>query len=400
MTAALGRGGLLADSRMSRRGRVLAWAGVLLGLAVLVLAVRRSPDQGTALDPNGTGTLGAKGLVLLLEEGGADVRISARPPAADRRTAIVLRDTFDKARTDAVVLWVRRGGTLVVTDPTSSLSQVEPVLSPLSAAAAADELRRACGGIPALAGISTIRTGGGLVFDRQGREPGAIGCFPAGDGDWLVATPLGRGTVVALGGSAPFVNSHLDEAGAAGLAMALLAPEPGTPTQVMSDLAPDSAEAGGDQPSGDEGLFSGLPPGARVAGAQLLVAFLGAALWRSRRLGRPVTEDPPVEIPGSELVVAVGNLYQRGRHRRRAADVLATHARRAVADRLGLPSGADPGTLAEVASTRAGMPAGEILAVVDPPEPLDDESLIALARATDALARGLSEPAPPRKEKP
>ena len=41
MTAALSSGGLLAESRMSGRGRVLAWAGVLLGIAVLVLVVRR-----------------------------------------------------------------------------------------------------------------------------------------------------------------------------------------------------------------------------------------------------------------------------------------------------------------------------------------------------------------------
>ncbi len=399
MTAALGQGGLLASSRMSVRGRALAWAGVLLGLVVLVLAVRRSPDQGTALDPNGTGKLGAKALVLLLHEGGADVRVSARPPTADRRTAIVLRDTFDEERSDALIAWVRGGGTLVVTDPTSSLTQVQPILSPL-AAAPTDELRRACGSVPALAGISSVRTRGSLVFGREHRAPGAVGCFPAGQGDWLVATPLGRGTVVALGGAGPFVNDHLDEADAAGLAVALLAPEPGSPTQVVSDLAPDRGELGPEERRSSGGLFAGLPAGARVAGMQLVVVFLSVALWRGRRLGRPVLEDPPVEIPGSELVVAVGNLYQRGKHRRRSAEVLTGRARRTLADRLGLPASADASTLAEVASARSGLPAGEVRAAVDPPEPHDDEALIALARATDALIAGLSEPPPPHKEEP
>lgn len=400
MTATLGRGGLLAGSRMSARGRALAWAGVLLGFLVLVLAIRRSPDQGTALDPNGTGKLGAKALVLLLDEGGADVRVSARPPTADRRTAVVLRDTFDEERSDALIAWVRGGGTLVVTDPTSSLTQVQPIASPLAAAAAADELRRVCGSIPALAGISSIRTRGSLVFGREHRAPGAVGCFPAGQGDWLVATPLGLGTVVALGGARPFVNDHLDEADAAGLAVALLAPEPGSPTQVVSDLAPDRSELGPEQRRSSDGLFAGLPAGARVAGMQLVVVFLGVALWRGRRLGRPVLEDPPVEIPGSELVIAVGNLYQRGKHRRRTAEILAGRARRTLADRLGLPGGADASTLAEVASARSGLPAGEVRAAVDPPEPADDEALVTLARATDALIAGLSEPSPPPKEKP
>ncbi|MEO5679520.1 MAG: hypothetical protein ABIS47_07625, partial [Acidimicrobiales bacterium] len=219
-------------------------------------------------------------------------------------------------------------------------------------------------------------------------------------GDWLVATPLGRGTVVALGGAGPFVNDHLDEADAAGLAMALLAPTPGTPTQIVSDLAPDAGEIVGEPPAPDRsGLFSGLPSGARVAGLQLLVVFLAVGLWRGRRLGRPVVEDPLVAIPGSELVVAVGHLYQRGRHRRRAAQILSGGARRSLADRLGLPRTADATSLAEVAAARTGRPVGDILAAVAPPDPVDDAALVALARATDALAAGSADP-PPAPEEP
>src|SRR5206468_2825944 len=74
-----------------------------------------------------------------------------------------------------------------------------------------------------------------------------------------------------------------------------------------------------------------------AAFVQLLVAFVAAALWRGRRLGRPVPEEPPVEVPASELVLAVGALRQRGRQRQRAAHDLATRARRVLADRMGLP---------------------------------------------------------------
>ncbi len=399
MTAVLGRGGLLAESRMSRRARAVAWAAVLLGVIVLVLVVRRSSGEGTPLDPAGTGRLGAKALVLLLSEGGADVRVSARPPTPDRRTAILLADTLDQERADATTAWVREGGTLVVADPTSQLARVKPVVASLTTAAGVDEVRRGCPAIAALAGIATIRTGGSLVFERDGRAPGAVGCFPSGPGDWLVATPLGRGTVVALGGAGPFVNSHLAQADAAGLAMALLAPAAGTPTQVLSDLAPDAVDFGGRSADGDSGLFSALPAGAKVAGIQLLVVFLAVALWRGRRLGRPVIEDPPVEIPGSELVVAVGNLYQRGRHRRRAAEVLAGQARGAAADRLGLPRGTEARTVAEVAAARTGVAADDAYAALAPPEPADDEALVVLARATDDLASALAEAPAPTQER-
>ena len=400
MTASLSSTTVMARHRMSGRNRLLAWGAVLLGALVLIVVVRRPTGEGTPLDPASTGALGAKALVVLLEETGADVRVSARPPAADRRTAIVLQDTFDGGRREAIVAWVEAGGTLVVTDPGSSLTQARPYLPPITGAESVDEVRSGCPDIPALRELRTIRTGGSLVYDRDGRSEGAIGCFADEDGDWLVATPLGRGTVVALGGAGPFVNDNLDEADAAGLAVALLAPRRGTPTQVVSDLAPDADEIGADGGGGGDGLFAGLPGAARAAGIQLLVVFLAVALWRGRRLGRPVVEDPPVEIPGSELVVAVGNLYQKGRHRRRAADAFAGQARRKLTDRLGLPRSADPRTVAEVVASRTGIPAAQVHAAVAPPEVPDDAALVALAGATDQLPARLDDQALPTQEKP
>ena len=401
MTAALAGSRVVAEHRMSPRQRALAWAGVLLGALILVLVVRRPSGEGVPLDPDSTGSLGAKALVLLLREGGADVRVSARPPTADRRTAVVLRDTFDGARHAAIAAWVEAGGTLVVADPASSLTLAQPYISPINGVAGVDDVRGDCRAIPALAAIGRVRTGGSLVYARKNREPDAVACFARDDGDWLVATPVGRGTVVALGGAGPFVNRNLDEADAAGLAVALLAPTAGTPTQVVSDLADDAGEIGvGGGGGGGGGWFAGVPGASRIAGIQLLVAFLGLALWRGRRLGSPVPEDPVVEIPGSELVVAVGDLYQRGHHRRRAADLLAGHARHLVTDRLGLPRQSDSRTIAEVASSRTGIPVDEVGAAVAPPDPPDDAALVALARTTDELVARLGAPPPPNQEQP
>ena len=82
---------------------------------------------------------------------------------------------------------------------------------------------------------------------------------------------------------------------------------------------------------------------------QLAVAFGVLVLWRSRRLGRPVLEPQPVQLAGSELVVAVGELLQRAKGREQAASVLRDDLRRWLAERLGLP----PATPAEVVAEAA-----------------------------------------------
>src|SRR3546814_8139145 len=89
------------------------------------------------------------------------------------------------------------------------------------------------------------------------------------------------------------------------LAAPLLAPEPATTVRFLDPPVP----AGG----GDESLIDLIPPGVERALLQLGVAFVLYAVWRAIRLGRPVREDQPVRIAGSELVAAVGRLLGRTR---------------------------------------------------------------------------------------
>ena len=88
-------------------------------------------------------------------------------------------------------------------------------------------------------------------------------------------------------------------------------------------------------------------PGVRLALWQLVVAFVLLALWRARRLGRPVAEPQPVQLPGAELVVAVGNLLQRAKGRGQAAGLLTDDLRRSLAERLGLPPSAPADQVAD-----------------------------------------------------
>jgi hypothetical protein len=118
---------------------------------------------------------------------------------------------------------------------------------------------------------------------------------------------------------------------------------------------------------------------------QLGVAFVLYALWRARRLGRPITEPQPVQIAGSELVVAVGRLQESAHHRDAAADVLRHDLRRALAARLGLPPDAPAEVLADGAASRSGADRNAVLAALSDQPLADDGQLVATADQIDAV---------------
>ena len=158
--------------------------------------------------------------------------------------------------------------------------------------------------------------------------------------------------MVRLGGASVLVNQELGKADNAVLLASLLVPAEGTTVQVLRPPPP-----GG----GDAGLTDLIAPRVKLALWQLVVAFVLLALWRARRLGRPVPEPQPVQLPGSELVVAVGNLLQRARGRGQAAGLLTDDLRRSLAERLGLPPSAPADQVADAAAARTGIPRERVL---------------------------------------
>jgi hypothetical protein len=136
---------------------------------------------------------------------------------------------------------------------------------------------------------------------------------------------------------------------------------------------------------GRKSLVELVPRRLRAAGIGLLAAFVVACLWRARRLGRPVPEPLPVRLPGSELVVAVGNLWQQAGRRDRAGDILRHDLRRTLAERLSLGRDAAPEVVAEVAASRTGLDRQRILAALTAPVPPSDATLVALAQFTEAV---------------
>ncbi|HYY82125.1 MAG TPA: DUF4350 domain-containing protein, partial [Actinomycetes bacterium] len=182
----------------------LPWLALAAGLLLVALVGGQRQDQGVPLDPASPRPLGTKALVEALAGLGARVTVSGQPPAAGVSTALLLSDDLDPGRRAAVLAWVRQGGVLVVADPGSGISDREVVGSTRVGLLDA-ELERRCD-LPALRDVGRVSAPGGVVFRVRG---GAQGCFPRGRGAWLLAQPLGAGTVVRLGGASALVNEHL-----------------------------------------------------------------------------------------------------------------------------------------------------------------------------------------------
>ena len=369
--APAGRSGSAVVGR-SAVGRVLPWVAVVLGVA---LAVAGRPGEGNPLDPASPGQLGTKGLVEVLRELGGRVRVSADRPGTGTETALLLSDDLTPERRQDVLGWVRQGGILVVADPSSAVTEVKPAGSTRIGLLDA-ELERRCAEA-ALADVRRVAAPGGVVFEVP-EAGGARACFPRNNGAWLLIQPLGSGTVVRLGGASVLVNQELGKADNAVLLASLLVPVEGTSVQVLQPPLP-----GG----GDAGLGDLIAPRVRLALWQLVIAFVLLALWRARRLGRPVVEPQPVQLPGAELVVAVGNLLQRAKGRGQAAGLLTDDLRRSLAGRLGLPPSAPADQVADAAAARTGIPRELVLRTLTQTTPRDEAELVALSQAIDTVRR-------------
>ena len=359
-----------------RRPVVLAVVAVAVVLLVLALVGRDdSRVTGPSLSPASVGDDGTKAMVLLLEHFGATVRLDDALPQANEQVALVLRDRFSGDERQRVRTWVAAGGTLVVADPTSDLTE-----------AAVDDVNatsivRATCDLPGLDGVQQLSLGAA----DSGPDPkdGALyrvgastqSCFGDGHTAYIVAVPRGRGTIISIGGANPLTNARLDDGDNAALVTDLLLAHGDTVT-VM-----DPNRAG----RGNTPLIDLLPSRVVEAVLQLLVAFAIYALWRARRLGKPVVEPQPVAVAGSRLVEAVGRLYQRTGSAMQAAHDLRVDVRRLLVQRYGLPANAPAEAIAEVVAARTGLDRERVRWAVGDWPIQDEATLVQLAAELDAI---------------
>nr|MBA2730737.1 DUF4350 domain-containing protein [Euzebyaceae bacterium] len=363
------------------------WPVALLIAALLVgtALVARQPEPGLPLSPASAGPGGTKALVEILRGVGATVEVVDRVPRDGPSengpdTLLVLVNNLPDP--EPLRSFVRDGGTLVIATGSAAVADLRPVGS--TAFGFVDSpLARDCD-LPALAEAGRVRAPGGVVYEPPA---GAVGCYPRAGGSWLIATPSGTGTEIVLGGAAALTNGVIGSADNAVLAMALLAPEDGTRVAVVGpDLRTDAAGNDG------QGLLDLLSRSVRLALLQLGIAFLVVVAWRARRLGRPVGEAQQVQLEGSELVTAVGNLLQQTRARRRASQLLRDDLRQGLVQRLGLARDASAEQIGGAASDRTTLPADDVVAALTGPVEPDDAQLVALAQRVEDVRRAVATP--------
>jgi hypothetical protein len=369
-----------APTSASRVRRWTPWLWVA-GLILLLALVADSGTSGGVLDPNGTGPQGAKALVLLLRQYGAEVTVERGVPAARVGAAVVLSDELDSTRRTGIAAWVRAGGHLVVGDPRSPL-QVGAATS-VGSGFTTKNLQPGGGcDLPGLNGVQRLSVGPSLLL-RLPPGAAATTCFEyqlsnKEQASFLVAATDGSGRVVGLGGAGLWTNQRLDQLDNAALAVGLLAPTAGARVDILVASQPGS---------GHRSVYDLLSPRLKWALLELVVAFGVLVWWRGRRFGRPINEAGPVQLAGSEIVLAVGELMERAGNREAAARQLREGTCARVGSSLGLGTGSSPVVIADALASRFGIPAARTLALLsDAPIP-DDAALVRLAQSLATLSQ-------------
>ena len=390
------RAGAVVSPGVGLRWRRFRWPlAVLLVVLVasVVIGLTGSGSVHGELDPAATDPAGSRALATLLTDRGVPVhRVNGIPEALDRGGELTTLVIPFPNRIPAVqlgrVVDAYPGSRVVLVGPDSdALAALDSRIVPHGTARVTRRDPRC--GLPA-AGTAGDVDLGGAVYDPVG----GTGCYPAAGGSTLVVAdrPDG-GQLVLLGAGDLMENQRLDHHGNAALGLLLLGAgnSDRSPAGQVVWLMAGPGSAGTEPP----GLLDIAPRWMVLAGAQLLLAGVVAAVWRGRRLGPPVTEPLPVVVRAAETVEGRARLYRRAGARDRAAEALRAGALARLVPRLRL--GSEPSAAAVVAAVAArtgpaGYDAGELL--FGPPPP-DEAGLVGLADRLDALVRLTLDPAPP-----
>ena len=353
----------------SRRG--LFWVAIVFILVVGFLAVGRPSDTNkTPFDPRGTGPTGFKALVELIRAFGGEMVVVGGAPDSSYDVAFLPIDETDVADIAAIQTWVRTGRPRGCRH---RLRFVPQLGSPVGERESAVKVDRGDCRVAALRDVSTIEVADAFAYRISSSSQH---CFRFGSDAFVLVSSLGNGNIVALGSSSPLFNERLDQEDNAALAVALLAPLPGTRVAFLRGA---SARTDGSS------IWDAVDPGVAYGFLLLGAAFAIYAWSRGRRLGKVILETPPVEIGGSELVVAVGQLLARSATPAHAAAALRDQARRDLAGRVGAHQSDSPAAIAAAYATRLGGDRVEVEALLSDTPVTDERELVTLAGRLHAL---------------
>ena len=371
-------------------GRTVLWFVVVIGALLLVGALSIGDDSVRPYDPDSVTPTGTRAFVELLESFGTEVDVPdtfTPSELPDDQIVILFQDATTLEQTEQLEGWIRDGGTLVVTEPFSSFApapDIDTGVDPLGATIDQDVCT-----IDALADVrqlapSVEQEPSSQFWPTFPVAEDAISCFGTDDDAFVVITDFGQGRVVALGTGTVFMNGALGNADNAALATSLFAPSPGGSVGILEPSA-----FGDGVPVGDDAAVGSID---RIVGAAMpfllfqgLVAVVVLALAQGRRLGRPVAEPQPVQIAGSELVRAMGDLLQQAGSPDTAAAVLRADLRREICLRVGLPPTTPVEIIAATVDARTGLGRDRVLAVIADHPVARERDLVELARSIDSI---------------
>lgn len=377
------------------KGRGVLWVGVivLIGVAVAVLWL----STGGSLPPFGASSSspdGYRALSVLLDDAGSSVETleptelaSLQGDAVGRSVVVPVASWVTSEQLEQLEALAVGGATVVLAGEEGFVRISDRILTRMPARPVG---RGLCtigefDGLEALDDVSFefLEIATGAPDEREYCFTQSLGLDTSGA--LVTIRSLGAGRIISLASPYLWSNARLQpdkEQGGTPLdngpmAVALL----GGSQVSFVDAVPPS----GISPDGTQSPLALLPFNVKLALVQLGFAFVLYAWWRGRRLGRPVSEELPVEVAGSELVEAVGGLLRRHGSNSRAANVLRERECRELASRLGVPREAGPDALVAAVASRSARPPAEVHELLFGAPPDGAQGLVALCARLDEL---------------
>jgi len=349
------------------------WLLLTAAIVVVVMLTAGSGGSGPPFSPRSVAPDGAKGIVEVLEDVGADVRLGQPLPQSSDTAALMLEDRLRPDDRAELQGWIDNGGVLVVADPFSTFF-------PRRVRALDDEVTVSRCTIEALSDVNRLELPPDAWSLDTDFDPACIGSSAQA---FVVATPSGSGSIVSVGSRQLFTNAWLGEADAAVLAVSLLAPNPEATT--VAFLGPSLA-AFGDEDTED--LVA-----TRVLNALFVfgIAFVLYAIHRARRVGAVVAEPLPVHLHGSEVVLQAGLLSERAADPGSAAEALRNATLARARSVLAVDPSADPAHVVRAIEHRLGRSPGELHSSLSEPV-TSDSQLVDVAQELAQIETALFNP--------
>lgn len=373
-----------ATSQPPRRGRRIAgWAALILAIAVVgsigaLISQNGQWSERAPLDPESTGPDGARAIARVLAEQGVEVQVvrdrDAAMAALDGDETLLLPDAPGLSD-ESLTRLAEAAGDVVLAEPRSRTLRLLVSGSTLAGAGPEAALPADCAA-PAAGQADEIVAG-----DLYSPGDEVTGCYPVDGAYALLTADTETGSVAAVDALSLFTNENVTRADNAALALTLLG---GRENLVWYMPSPGDGDAGAHAPT----LGELTPPWVTPSILLLIVAAIGAGIWRGRRFGPLVAENLPVTVRATETTIGRGRLYERSRDAAHAIDQLRGAAVPRLARTLGLAASAAPGDVADAAAARLNVERAVTRSILIDTRPTDDRALVELSdRLIDLEAR-------------